>query len=385
MHIIFKFLENIFVIIKTGGIMKVLVGMSGGVDSSVAAYLLKELGYDVIGATMSHWGSGSVFKKLEEKIASKPITATHGACLCPDEKEDIELAKRVCNNLGIEHYVVDCAKDYEEIVLNYFKNEYMEGRTPNPCVRCNRYIKFGVFPDLAKKSGIQFDKFATGHYARIEEENGRFYLKKGINPKKDQSYFLYGLTQEQLSKILLPLGNYTKEEIRGIARKCGFEVADKPDSQDFYNGDYNDILDAAPKKGNIVDIKGNILGTHNGFWNYTIGQRKGLGIAASAPLYVKELRKDTNEVVVAYKEDSMNEGLIASNVSFNTDIKKEKFECKVKIRSAQEPRSAVITILEDKKIMVDFDELQNPIAIGQSAVLYDEDTVLGGGIIESVF
>ena len=385
MHIIFKFLENIFVIIKAGGIMKVLVGMSGGVDSSVAAYLLKELGYDVIGATMSHWGSGSVFKKLEEKIASKPITATHGACLCPDEKEDIELAKKVCNNLGIEHYVVDCAKDYEEIVLNYFKNEYMEGRTPNPCVRCNRYIKFGVFPDLAKKSGIQFDKFATGHYARIEEENGRFYLKKGINPKKDQSYFLYGLTQEQLSKILLPLGNYTKEEIRGIARKCGFEVADKPDSQDFYNGDYNDILDAAPKKGNIVDIKGNILGTHNGFWNYTIGQRKGLGIAASAPLYVKELRKDTNEVVVAYKEDSMNEGLIASNVSFNTYIKKEKFECKVKIRSAQEPRSAVITILEDKKIKVDFDELQNPIAIGQSAVLYDEDTVLGGGIIESVF
>ena len=365
--------------------MRVLVGMSGGVDSSVAALLLKEQGYEVIGATMSHWGSSETFKKLDEKLSLKPKTMTHGACLCPDEKEDIEQAKQVCAKLGIKHFVVDCAKDYEEIVLNYFKEEYMAGRTPNPCVRCNRFIKFGVFPELARKSGIEFDKFATGHYARIEEKNGRFYLKKGINPKKDQSYFLYGLTQEQLSKILMPLGDYTKDEIREIARKHNFDVADKPDSQDFYNGDYNDILDAEPKKGNIVDINGKILGTHQGFWNYTIGQRKGLGVASTAPLYVKELRKDTNEVVVAFKEESMNEGLIAKDISFNGELPKNQLKCKVKIRSAQEPRTAVIQVIDEGKIKVEFEELQNPIAIGQSAVFYDNDIVLGGGIIESVF
>ncbi|MBQ9244671.1 tRNA 2-thiouridine(34) synthase MnmA [bacterium] len=367
--------------------MRVLVGMSGGVDSSVAALLLKEQGYEVIGATMSHWGQSETFKKLNEKIASnQQKTSTHCACLSPDEEEDIEQAKKIADKLGIEHHVIECAKEYEEIVINYFKEEYMQGRTPNPCIKCNRYIKFGVFPELARKSGIEFDKFATGHYARIEEENGHFYLKKGINPKKDQSYFLYGLSQEQLSKIVLPLGRYTKQEIREIARKHGFEVADKPDSQDFYNGDYNDILDAKPKKGNIVDINGNVLGTHMGFWNYTIGQRKGLGIAAAAPLYVKELRKDTNEVVVAFKEDSMNEGLIADKVSFNTDIKvNEPLKCQAKIRSAQMPKDAVIKLLENGKVEVIFEELQNPIAIGQSAVFYDNDTVLGGGIIERVF
>lgn len=366
--------------------MRVLVGMSGGVDSSVAALLLKEQGYDVIGATMLTWGKSNFFNELKEKYNSKENkNQLHGACLCPHEDEDTSAAKAVADKLGIEFHVIDCSKEYEEIVINYFKNEYMQGNTPNPCVRCNQSIKFGVFPMLAKKAGLQFDKFATGHYARIEYENGRYLLKRGINPKKDQSYFLYGLSQEQLANTLTPLGNYTKEQIREIARNFGLEVADKPDSQDFYNGDYNDILNAAPKKGNIVDVNGKVLGTHNGFWNYTIGQRKGIGIAAIEPLYVKELRKDTNEVVVAFKDDSMNKSLIACNVKFNAiDELTGAMKCQVKIRSSQEPKSAVISPISGNKVEVIFDDLQNPIAKGQSAVFYLDDTVLGGGIIESV-
>lgn len=367
--------------------MKVLVGMSGGVDSSVAALLLKEQGYEVIGATMSHWGKGEFFNSLSKKLSNQEHkNQTHSACLCPDEETDIEQTREIAKSLGIEFHVIDCAKDYEEIVINYFKKEYMEGRTPNPCVCCNRYIKFGVFPELAKKAGIEFDKFATGHYAQIVENNGKYLLKRGINPKKDQSYFLYGLNQEQLSKTLMPLGTYTKDEIREIARKHGLIVADKPDSQDFYSGDYNDILDATPKKGNIVDIHGKILGKHEGFWNYTIGQRKGIGVAASAPLYVIELRKDTNEVVVAFKEDSLNGGLIASKINLSSiEEVTTPIKCQVKIRSSQEPKHAVIEQLEDGNIKVVFEEKQPPIAIGQSAVFYDNETVLGGGIIESVF
>ena len=362
--------------------MRVLVGMSGGVDSSVAALLLKEQGYEVVGAIMSLWGKGGTFDILKEKLDSQEQkTATHCACLSPDKQKDIEQARKIAEKLGIEFHVIDCSKEYEKIVIDYFKEEYMQGRTPNPCVRCNQFVKFGAFWQLAEKYGIKFDKFATGHYAKIEEENGKFFLRRGVNPKKDQSYFLYGLTQEQLSKTLMPLGSYTKEEIREIARKNGFEVADKADSQDFYVGDYNDILNQEPKKGNIVDFDGNILGTHQGFWNYTIGQRKGIGVAAAAPLYVVELRKDTNEVVVAFKEDSLNKGLIASNVNLKLT---SPIECQVKIRSAQEPKSAMIKP-RGEKIAVEFDELQSPIAIGQSAVFYDGETVLGGGIIESVF
>lgn len=366
--------------------MKVLIGMSGGVDSSVAALLLKEQGYEVIGAIMSLWGESEVFQKVKEKINQSTIKEkTHCACLSPYKKEDINQAKNIADKLGIDFHIIDCSKEYESAVINYFKEEYMQGRTPNPCVMCNKYIKFNVFPELAKKAGIEFDKFATGHYAKITEKDGKYILQRGINPKKDQSYFLYGLTQEQLSKTIMPLGDYTKEEIRAIAKKHGFDVADKPDSQDFYNGDYNDILDTKPKKGNIVDLQGRVLGTHQGFWNYTIGQRKGIGIAAAAPLYVIELRKDTNEVVVGFKEDAVNKGFIAGDIVLSAiDKLTEPMECTVKIRSSQEPKEAIIKPLPDKKIQVEFIQMQPPVATGQAAVFYDKNTVLGGGIIESV-
>lgn len=354
--------------------MKILVGLSGGVDSSVAALILKQQGHEVVGATMSIWGKDGMAAKSGHK----------NACYGPDEKEDIEEARKIAAQIGIPYYVFNCVEQYEQIVLDNFKSEYIQGRTPNPCVWCNALVKFGVLPLIAKENGIEFDKFATGHYARVEEKDGRFLLKRGIAPHKDQSYFLYRLKQEQLKNIILPLGSYTKDQIRKIAKDNGLEVAEKPDSQDFYDGDYNELLGVKEKDGNIVDLDGKVLGHHKGIWNYTIGQRKGIGVSATEPLYVLELRKDTNEVVIGPADKIFKKELTAVNLNWIAFDKLEN-ERKVyaKIRSTQQPTPVTITPNGDNVDVV-FDELQKSIAIGQSVVFYDEDVVLGGGVIDKV-
>lgn len=360
----------------------VLVGLSGGVDSSVCAAMLKEKGYNVIGATMAIWGDREI-KGMAFQEGRK------NACFGPHEKEDIDSARKIAQQLDIPFHVFDCASQYEEIVLKHFKSEYIQGRTPNPCIWCNALVKFGVLPHMAKLNNVEFDYFATGHYARIEKENDNYVLKRGKYSKKDQSYFLYRLTQEQLKSTILPLGIYNKEEIRKIAASYNLDSADKPDSQDFYEGDYNELLGVKEKEGNIVNTEGKILGTHKGIWNYTIGQRKGIGIAASEPMYVLELKKDTNEVVIGPKDKTFKNILFANRLNIISKSRFDEFnnvknKVKAKIRSTQEPTDVSYEIIDSDTIKITFDEYQKSIATGQSVVLYDEDTVIGGGVIDRV-
>lgn len=352
--------------------MKILVGMSGGVDSSACALMLMDMGYEVEGVIMSIW----------EKNPNAKLTSNKTSCYNPTGENIIE-AKKIADSIGVKLNVVDCIDEYKKTVLENFKSEYLTGRTPNPCVWCNSLIKFGVLVDAARGAGVSFDKFATGHYAKVEEENGRYVLKKGKDEKKDQTYFLYRLTQKQLSNIIMPLGGYTKEEIRAYAKGKGLIVADKQDSQDFYSGDFNELLNIEDKIGNIIDMDGKILGTHRGIWNYTIGQRRGIKVSAPKPLYVAELKKETNEVVVGYIDDVQKDFLYANNLNWIKFEKPEKeFEAKAKIRSAQSPKDALIQVVGDDRIKVTFRETQSSIAKGQSVVLYKDDYVLGGGIIE---
>ena len=356
--------------------MKILVGMSGGVDSSVVAAMLKKQGHEVIGATMSIWDKNTKF--------SGNIHAD--SCFSPHEEQDVETAKKICQELDIPYYVLDCSARYKQMVLENFKHEYKEGRTPNPCVMCNSYIKFSALPDEAMAQGIMFDKFATGHYAQVirNEQSQRFEISRGIDPTKDQSYFLYRLTQQQLGRVLMPLGGYTKKQVRELAESYGLEVYDKPDSQDFYTGDINDILQNEPQIGNFVNRDGKILGQHKGIWNYTIGQRRGMGIAAERPLYVLGFNKENNEVIVGFEEECERSGLIAENLCWSAlDGLDKPIECEAKIRSSQQPADVKVTPLDNNTIQVDFYAKQKAVAPGQSVVLYKNNIVLGGGIIKS--
>lgn len=353
---------------------RVIVGLSGGVDSSVAAWLLLQQGYEVIGVTMAIWDG------------QYKSTGKH-ACYGSDEEEEIREARAVAEKLGIPYHVFDCSVEYKQAVLDYFKFEYLAGRTPNPCIQCNQQIKFGLLPAMAEKSGIRFDYFATGHYARVmfHPQYDRFTLLKAADERKDQTYFIHRLTQEQLGRILLPVGEFHKPQIKELARKVGIIVEDIEESQDFYSGDYKDLLEAEEKPGNIVDPRGKVLGTHKGIWNYTIGQRKGLGIAFSEPLYVIGLDKETNTVIVGTREETYQSSFLVTDLNW-VALKSltEPKDCMAKIRSAQKEREARIELWENGSVKVTFLAPNDAITPGQSAVFYDHDVVLGGGIIQRV-
>ena len=352
--------------------MKILVGMSGGVDSSVAALILKKAGHEVIGATMTIWDESETFKKM----TSKGCFSSH--------EEDIAQAKRICHNLNIPHFVIDCTEEFKKIVIQNFRSEYLAGRTPNPCVVCNQKIKFSVLPSVAKQQGLIFDKFATGHYARIQQNNqtGMYQILRGTDYKKDQSYFLYRLKQEQLSQIILPLGDMEKSQIRELAQKAGMEVSDKPDSQDFYSGDLNDILQFPPKQGNFINKNGKILGHHQGYWKYTIGQRRGLGVSADRPLYVININKEQNEITLGYAEDCIQTTLFASDFIWHIPVPTTELHCQARIRSSQQPCDVIVKTHIDNTVEVQFLLPQSAITSGQSVVLNDGENILGGGIIE---
>ncbi len=344
---------------------KVVVGMSGGVDSSVAALLLKKQGYDVIGVTMQIW----------QEEDSCQIEENGGCC----GLSAVEDARRVADTIGIPHYVMNFRDIFKEKVISNFISEYMIGRTPNPCIVCNRNMKFGMLPKLAEKE-IGFDKFATGHYARIVERSGRLAIASAADEGKDQSYFLWGLSQEQIARAMFPLGTLSKGEVRNIAREAGLPMADKQDSQDFYSGDSNELLDTEDRPGDIVTTDGKKLGRHRGYWHYTVGQRQGLGIGGGTPFYVVRIEPCRNEVVVGRREDAVASSLVVCDLNWQGIAETaEPVTGFVKIRSTGRPIGPVT--LENGVLRASCDLFG--VAPGQSAVLYGADgTILCGGIIE---
>jgi tRNA-specific 2-thiouridylase len=353
---------------------KVVVGMSGGVDSSVAAYLLKEQGYDVVGVTMQIW-----------QDEDNTVVEENAGCCGLSAVDD---ARRVANSLDIPYYVMNFKKEFEENVIQYFVNEYKQAKTPNPCIACNRFVKWESL--LERSISIGADYIATGHYAKIIQfDNGRYGLRQSATIQKDQTYALYNLTQEQLKRTLMPVGEYTKEEIRNIAEKISLRVANKPDSQEICfipdNKYANFIEEYTGDKilpGNFVDINGKIIGKHNGIINYTIGQRKGLGLSLGKPAFVVEIRPDTNEVVIGDNKDVFAKGLIANNLTFMPFEKLEgEMELEAKIRYSHKPAKCKIKMRDNDTLECIFEEEQRAITPGQALVLYDGEIVVGGGTI----
>lgn len=347
--------------------------MSGGVDSSTAAWLLKQEGYEVIGVTMDLLESSC---RME-----KPDT-----CCSLQAFED---ARDVADKLGIVHHILDCKAEFEQKVVSYFVSEYLKGRTPNPCVVCNSEIKFGLL--LKKGRQLGADYLATGHYARISKQNSRYVIKKGVDLTRDQSYFLYGLSQYQLRHALMPLGEHKKEQIRKIAAELGLKVHNKAESQEICfipEGNYQEFVrerldNNSLQPGPILDKAGRKLGEHQGVAFFTVGQRKGLGIAVGKPLYVLTLDAESNTVVVGEEADLYRRKLTVSEVNWVAIERLTKeMEVTVRIRYLHKGGEAVITPLSEKRVMVRFKEPQRAITPSQAAVFYQDDLVLGGGWIE---
>lgn len=351
--------------------MRAIVAMSGGVDSSVAAYLLKKQGFKVVGLSFELWDR-------------RDLKNLNVCC----SVETIEIAKAAARKLGIEHYTVDVRDAFYKYVIEDFCDSYLSGITPNPCILCNKYIKFDFLLKKAEEIGAEI--IATGHYARIEKPEGRVLLKKGIDPKKDQSYVLYVMTQEELSKTIFPLGELTKEKTRGIAKELGLVSALRPESQEICfigDRDYVDFIkDFAPEvlqPGPIVNMEGRVVGRHKGIAFYTIGQRKRLGIRASKPCYVVDIDRQRNTVIIGSKEEAMKKTFKVKELNWiSIEALSEPLRAQVKIRSTMKEKPSTITPEGRHRVVVEFDEPQWAPAPGQSAVFYDGDVVIGGGIIE---
>ncbi|MBQ8749912.1 MAG: tRNA 2-thiouridine(34) synthase MnmA [Clostridia bacterium] len=354
---------------------KALIAMSGGIDSSVAALLTKNQGYDCIGCTM---------KLYNNEDANIP--KEHTCC----SLDDVEDARNVAYKLGIPYYVFNFTDDFKEKVIDKFIKCYECGITPNPCIDCNRYIKFDKLYHRARVLGC--DYIVTGHYARIEFDSKKYILKKAIDETKDQSYVLYSMTQEQLKHTLFPLGSMTKTETRKIANENNFINSNKPDSQDICfvpNGDYASVIENYTGKkytnGNFINTSGEIIGKHKGIINYTIGQRKGLGISSKEPLYVCKIDAKNNTVTLGNDKELFESVVLVKD--FNWIMGKpleSEIKCKVKVRYRQNEQSATLILLENNEVKIIFDEPQRAITPGQAAVAYLGDIVLGGGVIENV-
>ncbi len=353
---------------------KALIAMSGGVDSSLAAKLMVDDGFDCVGCTM---------KLYDNEDAG--IDRSHTCC----SLEDVEDARSVARKLGIPYYVFNFTDVFRKTVIRKFVESYESGITPNPCIDCNRYIKFEKLYERAVILGC--DYIVTGHYARIEEINGKFLLKKALDETKDQSYVLYSMTQNQLARTLFPLGSMRKTDVRAVAEQNGFINARKPDSQDICfvpNGDYGSVIELhtgnKPESGNFVDKQGNVIGKHKGLIYYTVGQRKGLGITSPEPLYVCRICPENGNIVLGSNEDLFSRELDAADFNWiSGETPKEPFRCKAKIRYRQPEQPATVIPTDKDTVHIVFDEPQRAVTPGQAAVLYDGDTVLGGGTIQN--